>query len=448
MLRELERASRRAATDARRRERQAHKAHRAIEREMARTDRAQERGRARAEREAERQRLQGARVTKTGTKQAEKRAAKEAQLREWALELEAHQDRETAIERIANDGPEVEGRDEMFAALREPRVFEPEPFVAPSPVRSVAEARAVEAQADAELQAAVAGFRPRLTAYRATQIGGLALGAVGLTVATLAHGPAGAGFLLLGVAVAVIAGSVATRTAASQRADHYHQLRERLDARSREHLAVLERTDAERSATAESHARAQHSARVESTRREFEALEAERLRSLDELHAGDLDRMKSALEDAFDLDLPVSCAATFSVESSEAVSIELAVPDRDAIPPSEAKLLANGRVTYKPKTEKRIQEQYARVVSGLALRFASEAMLYLPSCHRVQVRAFSTALDRETGRADRRCLLEVTYDYATLAPMVMDAIDPVAALNRFPHRLSLAPGRDMRSADA
>jgi hypothetical protein len=88
------------------------------------------------------------------------------------------------------------------------------------------------------------------------------------------------------------------------------------------------------------------------------------------------------------------------------------------------------------------------MIAGLTLRHASEAMLYLPSCTRVDVRAMLTDLDPTTGTQVRRCVLEVAYDYKTLAPMTMDGVDPVAALTHFPHQFELDRGRELRRANA
>ena len=49
----------------------------------------------------------------------QKQEAKEAQLRSWQLEFEEHQEREQNIDRIANDAPEVEDRDRLYAEIAE-----------------------------------------------------------------------------------------------------------------------------------------------------------------------------------------------------------------------------------------------------------------------------------------------------------------------------------------
>lgn len=130
------------------------------------------------------------------------------------------------------------------------------------------------------------------------------------------------------------------------------------------------------------------------------------------------------------------------------ISLEVDVPKPSALPTTEAKLLAGGKVAYKVKNEKRLREQYLRLVVGLALRCASEAMLNLPSCQRVGVRAFRTALDPSIGRPARRSVLEVQFDYPTLAPMTMDGIDPVSALKHFEHRINVDRQRDLQALDA
>ncbi|AKV04337.1 hypothetical protein AKJ09_11000 [Labilithrix luteola] len=147
---------------------------------MVRAERAAERERIRAERDAERRRLEWERTNAVRTKQAEKQAAKEAQLRAWKLEFEAHQERETDIDRIGNDAPEVEDRDQMYAVLGVRRAFEPEAFAPPLPHRSDAEAHAIHAEAAACLHATMTAFHPDVRKIRLVQAVGGAVAALGL----------------------------------------------------------------------------------------------------------------------------------------------------------------------------------------------------------------------------------------------------------------------------
>ncbi|WP_437764963.1 hypothetical protein WMF27_32500 [Sorangium sp. So ce281] len=136
-----------------------------------------------------------------------------------------------------------------------------------------------------------------------------------------------------------------------------------------------------------------------------------------------------------------------AVRSSSIVSLELDVPEPSVIPTTEAKLLAGGKVTYKEKGEKQLREQYLRLVGGLAIRHASEALLNLPTCQLVELCAFRTALDPSIGRPTRCRVLYVRVDYPTLAPMTMDGIDPLLTMKHFNHKINVDRGRNLQPLD-
>jgi hypothetical protein len=108
--------------------------------------------------------------------------------------------------------------------------------------------------------------------------------------------------------------------------------------------------------------------------------------------------MREALEAVLPLGLPVPYEVTLEVQSARDISIDVDVPPPSVLPTIEAKLLTSGKVTYKEKTERRLNEQYVRPVAGLAIRHASEAMLNLPTCERVDLRVSRNC----AGLVDRR----------------------------------------------
>jgi hypothetical protein len=105
--------------------------------------------------------------------------------------------------------------------------------------------------------------------------------------------------------------------------------------------------------------------------------------------------------------------------------------------------LASGKVSYKEKTDKAIREQYIKLVAALAIRYASEAMLVLPTCNCISLRIFRTFVDPSVGHVVRSTFLEVRFDYPTLAPLTMDGIDPVAALKHFQHKIRIGRNREL-----
>jgi hypothetical protein len=307
-----------------------------------------------------------------------------------------------------------------------------------------------DAQIDQELEAAVSSFRSETHGIRWAQIiaGAIGIGGVALLYAqALDNWPIPLVAILAGVA-GIVTGHVFATTQAKQQREAFRNkaahdvhdgLQNALEALAREQ-EVLTRA-------ALQNARAAYEAETETKRAAFEAEEDERLRELRELMDGDTSRMREALEAVLPLDLPVPCGMTFDVQSSRVVSIEVDVPEPGALPTTEAKLLASGKVAYKEKSEKRLREQYVRLVAGVGVRHASETMLNLPTCERVELRACRTALDSSIGRPTRRVILEVRFDYPTLAPMTMDDLDPVLALQHFDHRINVDRNRQLQPLD-
>lgn len=437
MLSEMEKANKRAVAQAQREQRQAQAfRRRAFERELVREEQAMARAQKREEREQERRALADRRTRAALSKQAEKAAAKEAQLREWQLEFEQCDEREREIDRIGNDSPEVEDRVQMYAELGERRSFVAEPFVPPAPVHSHNQVHAIQTNAASAMNNVLVGFRPDVKTIRTVQAIAAGLTALGLLLAVVVA-PLGALLLLGGVGTIVIGQVVAANSIDRQRRSHSETMRHQIDMRARADLTALEQSDRQRSEAAVAFAQREYGATLQRSRVEFEQQETARLAALSELHQGNVLRMKEVVETALDLELPIACTPAFTIRSAEAVAIEIDVPTQDALPKEEAKLLASGKVSYKAKSDKKLREQYQRFVAGVALRYASETMLHLPTCAQVHVSVMVTDLDPSAGRTDRRSLLVVTYDFATLAPMTMDGIDPVAALKRFPHQLTL-----------
>lgn len=447
LVREMGKSANRAAAESRRQARRSDAMHsRALEREMVRYEREEQRARVRAEREAERRRIDAER--ERGLQQ--KQAAKDAAIRGWLLEFEEHEEREQDIERIANDAPEVEDRDKLYVDLAARRAFEPDAFVAPKPPHSEAKARALRKQAEQDVEAAMASFRPDTRASLRVQIGAGAI-AVGGGWAFLVPDFTSSSMPLAAIGVGIVGVVVMQLEKMKHQERQRDAHRKAVEAQAHhvleEGLQALAHDDQVKGQKALQKAQAAYDAANAAARAEFELEEDDRQQALRELADGSTPRMLEALEGALPLELPVTCAVNATVQSATVVCLDIDVPEPTILPASEAKLLATGKVSYKEKNEKRLREQYIRLVAGLALRHASEAMLSLPTCQCVSLKAFRTALDSSIGRPVRRTVLEVQFDYPTLAPMTMDGIDPVTALKHFKHRINIDKGRDLLPLD-
>ena len=446
-LRDVERASARSAADARRRGHRAEAMQsRAFEREMIRQERDAERDRVRERREAERAAI----ADERDQAQRLKQEAKESQNRAWQMECEEHQEREQEIERIANDSPEVEDRDQLFDQLQQRREFEPEPFAAPARRTSKRKTEEVEAKAHEEIREGWARFAPRLRDYRTAQLAGafVSLLGFGMRFAEMesAHSAA-LPCLGLGLGVVLIAQLLCAQARTRQYAEYMRGIEQGAHERRRLALEALAQHDEERNRAALVKATAEHETAIATAQAGFIQEEAQRLDAIRELRDGQPARIREVLDGLFPLELPIACKVKIQASAAVTVALDIDIPEPTVLPTNEAKLLANGKVSYKDKPEKCVREQYLRLVAGSALRHASEVLLNIPTCQSVELHVWRTMRDPSVGNMKRSRVLEATFDYAKLAPMSMDAIDPSAALKHFKHRINLDRGKDLRPLD-
>lgn len=443
VLREMARSANRAAAESRRQARRAQAIQsRAMERELVRYEREMERSRVRAAREQERQRIAWEREAAAQQKQE----AKAAQLRAWQLEYDEHQEREQEIDRIVNDAPEVEDRERLYGELAQLRAFEPTPFVAPAPPDSTARVQALRTRSRQEVQNATAAFQPDVRALRKAQIGaGAAIivgfgplfagGTIGYLVAILV--------MIMGLVGVLVIHLRVENEMAAQRMAFWRSTEESGQQRLQAAIAAIAQEDAARAQEATRQAWEAYQAQTRAAQAAHERAEDERLQALLELGQGATDSMREVLDGVLPLALPVPCNVSYRVASGSTVALEIDLPEPTVLPATEAKLLSSGKVSYKDKNPRRLREQYLRLAAGLVIRHASEVMLNLPTCQKVEVRAFRTMLDPVIGHVARVPVAEVEIDYAKLAPLTMEGLDPLLALENFEYRINIDRNREL-----
>lgn len=341
-------------------------------------------------------------------------------------------------------------RAQLFQELAQRREFEPEPFAPPPRLRSKRKAKELEAEALAEIDAGSARFVPRVREYRMAQAAGLFVSLLGLGMrfATMEGAQAVAlPCMGLGLGAVLIVQWACGRARERQHAELRQEIEVVVRKRLRSALEELGRHDEARSEAALERAAAEHATVTESACTRFEQEETERLQAIRELRDGQPGRIRDTPEALLPLELPIPCAAAFEARSAAIIALDVDLPEPSVLPTNEAKLLASGKVSYKDKPEKRLREQYLRLAAGSAMRHAAEVMRNVPTCQTVEVGLWRVLQDPSTGKMRRSRVLEAAFDYPTLAPMSMDAIDPSAALKHFRHRINLDRGKDLRPLD-
>lgn len=439
-MRDVEKTGARAAADAHRRDQREEATHgRAVEREQVRRERARERASMATERARERARL----AAERDQARREKLEEKEAQLQQWQLEVEEHQERDRTLLEIANEGPEVEQRQAAFEEMMLPRAFEPPDFAPPAPVApDLAKVRHLDADENEQIRGKVGAFKPGESEFDTFFKICLAIAAVGLiglvvvqAVPNLFDSRLPLGLLALCAVAAIWNEKARGASTDEKRAAYLESLRVELNAKliecTREANSVAVAQSAERVAEA----RKRHGTLCTMKAAGFSLEEARRIEELRQLVEGDRTAMQAALADLLPLDLHVKTQCAFSIETAEKIVVDIELPGPAVLQTREAKLTAAGKVTYKDKPPKRLSDEYQRVACGLALRYACEVMFNLATSNLVMVRCWDTQTDASTGRPRKVRTLDAKYDYHTLAGLALESVDPVAALKHFPHTL-------------
>lgn len=421
---EMEKSARRSASEGRRNAQRASGVRvRALEREMVREERARERARVADERATAREDAIQEREARARRKEEEK----ENQLAEWREEIEAYAERDVLALALASEGPEVEDREALFSELLVPRAFVAEDFTPPTRVPPAVSA-SIRARVDADATKELATFGlPPVGTLNAVQVAVAAVAALGGVVSALPHSPSLVLWFSAGMGVAWLL-LEATRRRMADKAHALHVAR--VSSAAEESVkAELKRAMADAVAAA----LREHEDEQSEAARRHEEQQRERHAHLRALLAGSRREMGEELGQVIPLEESLPLSVDAQVVSASSVSLQLDAELNAVLQPKRATLLASGKPSYKPKTQKLLREEATRFIAGAAIRCASEAMLHLPTVMTAVVVVRLVALDASRGLPGRQPVLSVEIPFAALAPLQMPDLDPVAALEYFKH---------------
>ena len=425
---ELERSARRAASEARRTNQRVQGVRlRALEREMVRDERAMERARIQAEREAERAAALHSREHSRRLKLQEK----QDQLREWKLEVEDYVAKDEASLRVANEGPEVEDRDALFAELQQLRPYEPPDFVPPSFAANVVAEIRQRHQEKAFQQAS--GFHQPGSTLNAVQFVFAGLGVVSGAATMLPRAPSIVAYVgVLGIGLWSVLEAVRRSRWGTARAQYLAEVAMEMQKRVTAELAEKHAHATEAAQRAHETACAQEEAGHLSEQRK-------RIDHVQSLLASDEQAIHKELAEVFPLELQPELKTLVALRGARSLKLALHAKLAEALQPKVGTLLTSGKPSFKMKTQKQLKAESQRYLAGLALRHASEAMLFLPTIDTVEVDIALVAVDAARGVETDQQVLTATYFFATLAPLQMADIDPLEALTHFEHNWELGP---------
>ena len=124
------------------------------------------------------------------------------------------------------------------------------------------------------------------------------------------------------------------------------------------------------------------------------------------------------------------------------LAVDLELPDRGVIPAVRAYRYVKARDAIEPvpRADTEITQAHERLVACVALRALHETFAAMPAnlVHSVALTGWVATTDRATGVPSRPCLLDLRTTRPTFAPLVLDAVDPVACLTHL--ATAAAPG--------
>jgi len=360
-----------------------------------------------AARRAAREHERALRRERTATEREARALARMAKAEERELALAA-----ASEEHAENEALLVSIREVLKhapAKIRSARDYEPLLAAAPFPPPGRSETDRVRFDREAA---------DRLAAVRVPKpIGLLALTAAGVV---LALGGVALSFYKLAPGIVCLGAGVIAAIASSWKASLVQQASARAEeARIREEIASRIAADLERD-------RAAHE--------ESEKLRIARMRAL---LAGEERACVEAFQAAVDrLELPLDASAVVGMASSDTAEVQVNLHAVEEIPVQRSTLLKTGRITYRNRPKRDVQEDDAWALASLCLLYAAAAFDALPPVETIVLSAFRPGVDPATGQDSELCYASLVVDREDFVRLKLDRLDPIAALRSLEARFS------------
>ena len=137
-------------------------------------------------------------------------------------------------------------------------------------------------------------------------------------------------------------------------------------------------------------------------------------------------------------DFPVPLVFELEMQSADAVSLELSLPEITEVPEHRTLLTKTGKVSLKPLTQRDRVGIYTDLCAGMALRLVYETFRVLPTVQSVEIFGTAAGIDAATGHPVEFVALQMTTDRLSFDQLNLDALDPSAAVTGLGGRLSIS----------
>lgn len=180
--------------------------------------------------------------------------------------------------------------------------------------------------------------------------------------------------------------------------------------------------------------KAEREKQEQETKRLFEEFEA-RKNELEDCLSG-AERYVQSQIDSFlkSLTLPVEFSVNYEYSQEKGhLMVDLDIPEIEDLPKDKANILASGKLSIKPKTQKESKEDYVRCVIGLAFFFAGSFFNTSTSINKILVSAYTQRLSKKSGAVEDQYVYSVIFDRSQFASLSIPNIEPIEAVANFRH---------------
>lgn len=113
---------------------------------------------------------------------------------------------------------------------------------------------------------------------------------------------------------------------------------------------------------------------------------------------GNIASMENFIQELLvNINAPIQFSGSFEVECAEGIWLDIDLPEIEEIPDEYATITKSGTLSIKKKTAKKLKEDYAQLVSGIALILSSYVFNLLPTVETIVISGYTQRLDRSTG---------------------------------------------------
>lgn len=151
---------------------------------------------------------------------------------------------------------------------------------------------------------------------------------------------------------------------------------------------------------------------------------------------GDVEALEDAVADTMtDLDFPFEATCDVAIQDDRTVYLHLDLPEiEDVIPETRGQVLKDGRVRQVKRTVSEKNEDYAHLVTGLALFIANETLVVSPTLQTVRIAAYTQRKKRGSQQQTDAYVYDITLsrnqiesiDFATAEPASLVAATATA----------------------